>query len=491
MFGFTTTTNFRLIFAFGLVLFLFALVAILTLRSFRQVDDGTREIREIQRGVDASYKLALYVHRLSIHQSDLIWTRDYSRVERFADALENLNQQKDRLRIEAPGIPEGAWIERLDAITEDLGNLFFAELVPAVQADDRQRVEDVRHRSAEMARVVDDLSRRLRLSFERKIYDATEEAIAIGRRALVQTALIFVVAVLLSVSVSVYLGGSIVRPIQRLIEGTEVVSRGDFSREVPTPKSEDFRRLASSFNRMVRELRDREQQLIQAEKMASLGRLAAGVAHEINNPVGVILGYIKVMLRSLEPDHPQYDDFKTIEEEALQCKRIVEDLLHLARPARVKRARFDVREVVQEVLDTASRNRPMDDVKVSVEMPNDPVLGSGERAKIRQVVSNVVMNALEAMPNGGQLRVRAFTTDHGPARAAANGAIVVEIADTGIGVSEADLPHLFEPFFSTKPSGTGLGLSISYGIVKAHGGVIKVESKRNKGTKFRIQLPAA
>jgi signal transduction histidine kinase len=226
--------------------------------------------------------------------------------------------------------------------------------------------------------------------------------------------------------------------------------------------------------------------------MATVGRLAAGVAHEINNPIGVILGYVQVMLQQTKAGDSQHEDLKTLEEEALQCKRIVQDLLDLTRPMRIDAEVFDVREVIHEVVDRVHRQEAFGQVAMDIQLPPQPLLVSGDRAKIRQVVTNLVSNGVEAMPEGGKLTVRGYAcagSNSSPPGADGEFA-VIEVADTGCGITPENRNRLFEPFFSTKRNGTGLGLAISYGIVKAHNGFIDVESQPGRGTTFSVRLPA-
>lgn len=479
----------RLFVGFFVVLLIFAFVALVTLNSLQKMQEATGEIRELQKGLEAGFKMAADAHKLSVHQAYLTWTEDHSHVERFRSSLEQMNQFKERLRAEIATDEERVWMRRLDRATSEFANVFFTELVPAVRRHDEEKVESINRRSAELLDEITELCKKLSLGFEREIYEATGRAIRVGQNALRQTVGLFGFAVLVAIIAAFYLARSILDPVGELIRGTETISGGDLAHTIRVGRTDEFGQLADSFNRMTRELRSHQQQLIQAEKMASVGRLAAGVAHEINNPIGVILGYVKVMLAGKKPGDPQYEDLKTIEEEALQCKRIVQDLLDLSRPMKMDTEVFDLREVISDVVDRAEKQEPFGKVSVDVQLSSTPIQVTADRARLRQVVMNLVSNGTEAMPEGGKLTIRAYE------RTSTNGLpdktqlAVIEVADTGCGITPENRRHLFEPFFSTKKNGTGLGLAISYGIVKAHDGFIDLETQPGRGTTFTVGLP--
>ncbi|HOU53643.1 MAG TPA: [Fe-Fe] hydrogenase large subunit C-terminal domain-containing protein [Myxococcota bacterium] len=227
-----------------------------------------------------------------------------------------------------------------------------------------------------------------------------------------------------------------------------------------------------------------QEALVQAEKLASMGQLAAGIAHEVNNPLGVVLMYAHLLAEELPPDSPLAADLRLIAEQATRCKNIVSGLLNFARQNQVRLQPVDVRDLVQAALRGVRRS---DSVKVVVEDGACDPMAELDRDQVIQVLVNVLVNACEAMPQGGTLTVRI----DGDADW-----VVLEVEDTGVGIPQDHMGRIFTPFFTTKPMGrgTGLGLAVSYGIVKMHRGEIRVRSQADPtrgptGTTFTIRLP--
>ncbi len=227
-----------------------------------------------------------------------------------------------------------------------------------------------------------------------------------------------------------------------------------------------------------------EEQLIQTEKLTSLGLLAAGVAHEINTPLAVISNYIQMLARQLPGDDPRHKLIEKIVKQTFRASEIVNNLLNFSRTGAAEFTEVDLNVVVEETLSLVAH--PFRTARVNVirslqkQLPT--VLGSNNR--LQQVFLNLFMNARDAMPSGGMLEVRTASN---------NGYVEVEVTDTGIGIPRENLIRIFDPFFTTKSSGrgTGLGLSVSYGIIKEHAGKIDVRSTPGKGTSFRLEFPAA
>jgi signal transduction histidine kinase/CheY-like chemotaxis protein len=232
----------------------------------------------------------------------------------------------------------------------------------------------------------------------------------------------------------------------------------------------------------TQELRAAQEQLLQSEKLASIGQLAAGVAHEINNPMGVILGFAQGILKTLPEDDPLRRPLTTMEKESLRCKRIVQNLLDFARHSEPTPSPTNINELIDSFCDLVEHQTSLQNIKLV--KGYDPALPSimADPNQLQQVFINIMLNAHQAMPHGGTLRITTRTV---------GSELQVIFADTGTGIPAENIPNVFDPFFTTKEvgEGTGLGLSVSYGIVKAHGGDIEVESQVGKGTTFIIKLP--
>jgi len=227
-----------------------------------------------------------------------------------------------------------------------------------------------------------------------------------------------------------------------------------------------------------------EEQIAQADKLASIGQLSAGIAHEINNPLGIILGYTQLLIRNEKPNTEKYNDLKTIEKHVRNCKSIVEDLLNFARGSKPNEDVMRMEEAMEDVLNFIQQHAGLDNITVKKTYDAAVPEMLLDEKKIKQVFMNLIMNAKHAMGKEGTLVIATgFNPDEGN--------VFVKISDTGHGIEKKDLVRIFDPFFTTKPTGegTGLGLSVSYGIVKNHGGDILVESKAGKGSTFTVVLP--
>jgi signal transduction histidine kinase len=227
-----------------------------------------------------------------------------------------------------------------------------------------------------------------------------------------------------------------------------------------------------------------EEQLQISEKMASIGLLAAGVAHEVNTPLTGISSFVQMLMEGAEPEDPRTKVLEKIERQTFRAAKIVNGLLNLARPAQVESGPMDVNAVINDVLSLLEHQFRTSRIQVRKELAASPPIVQGIEYKLQQVFLNLFLNARDAMPRGGWLTV--------VTRAAGDSA-TIEIADTGLGIPPDQLSRIYDPFFTTKEigKGTGLGLSITYGIVQEHGGTITCESAVGQGTRFTLTLPLA
>ncbi|MDE3170398.1 MAG: PAS domain-containing protein [Acidobacteriota bacterium] len=227
-----------------------------------------------------------------------------------------------------------------------------------------------------------------------------------------------------------------------------------------------------------------EDQLVQTEKLTSLGLLAAGVAHEVNTPLAVISNYIQMLAKQIPAEDPRQKTIERIVKQTFRASEIVNNLLNFSRTGGAQAVEVDLNSIVEETLTLVQHPFKTAHITVAKKYtePLPPVLGSTTR--LQQVFLNLFMNARDAMPKGGMLEVRT---------AAFNGSVEIEVTDTGAGISPENLHRIFDPFFTTKATGrgTGLGLSVSYGIIKEHAGKVDVRSTPGKGTSFRLEFPVA
>ncbi|MEJ2209412.1 MAG: cache domain-containing protein [Anaerolineae bacterium] len=290
--------------------------------------------------------------------------------------------------------------------------------------------------------------------------------------------------ILLAILIAIPLAWSVSRPLSGLADATRRVSQGDWSVRAAEVGYREMRTLAESFNTMVQALEDTQEQLVQKEKLASVGQLAAGVAHEINNPLGSVLLYADIMRKETpDDDVQQREDLEMIIREATRCKTIVNDLLNFSRQNEVMAQETNLNRLLDEMAQEAEKQDLYQQIEIVTRLGADLPTIQADPLQLRQVFLNLMSNAAEAMPEGGTLTL---TTRRGPTP----GLVTVEVQDTGVGISEENMKKIFTPFFTTKPigKGTGLGLAIIYGIVKMHRGQISLQSQPGKGTTFTITL---
>jgi len=342
--------------------------------------------------------------------------------------------------------------------------------------------------------------------------DMDRELLAFRRASLSVTAL---AVLLLAAFFYVFAQRQVVRPVAALVQGTQRVARDQLDVEIRTDSRGELGLLAASFNDMTRSLRRLENELrhlmeglegqveertaelktahehlVRSEKLSSLGKLSASIAHEINNPLAGILTFAKLMIRTLEQGPPDDAARRTliknlalVQRETERCSAIVRNLLDFARERPLQLKEVDVNHVVEESLHLIANQIAMQGVTLERDLARVPPVAA-DYGQLRQAFVNIALNACEAMGKGGRLAVATRPVPDG-------GAVEISFADDGPGIPPEVMRKIFDPFFTTKEKGTGLGLSVVYGIVERHQGRVEVESVVGKGTRFTIRLPAA
>lgn len=283
---------------------------------------------------------------------------------------------------------------------------------------------------------------------------------------------------------------TISRPLQRITLAAVRVADGNYGTEVEGRQSNDeIGLLANSFNEMSRkmaddieQLRALNEQLTRTEKLAAMGTLAAGVAHEVNNPLAAISSLIQMMQAKQNLDDETSDRLRIIQTQIQRITQVTKDMMDFARVRPAAKSLISVNEISETALRLASFDKSFQRLQLNKEYAENLPKILVDSDQLQQVFLNLFLNARDAMPNGGELSIKTF-----------NGANSnkIEIADSGTGIEEKSLKQIFDPFFTTKPTGkgTGLGLAVCYGIITAHGGKIEVQSNNGNGTKFIIHLP--
>ena len=328
--------------------------------------------------------------------------------------------------------------------------------------------------------------------------------------------ILFAAITILTISaiIGLFIQRAVYRPVKELAEGTTKVAAGDFDYTIPSRSEDEIGQLAESFNKMTQrlkkadgkikaliknlekkveertaELKAAQYQLLQSEKLASIGKLSATIAHEINNPLNGILTYTKLIERKLaegalkEDEIPQFCSYLAImERETERCSSIVRNLLDFARQREPSlKPDVDINEVVEEALSLLANQIALQEIKLVKRFGQIPPI-MADPMQLRQAFFNVIINSCEAVQNGGLITI---TTTSSKKRKM----VKVDIADNGMGISEQELPKIFDPFYTSKEKGTGLGLSVVYGIINSHQGTVEVKSRVQKGTTVTISLP--
>ncbi len=341
----------------------------------------------------------------------------------------------------------------------------------------------------------------------------------------IQGAVILILLVM-TVTILLTLGfvNLVTKPIEQLASAAEKIAMGDLSLHTEINRDDEIGQLASSFDSMVdslkdsrheieeynrtleekiiertRELEEAQSQLIQTEKMAAVGQLSAGVAHELNNPLGGILGYSQYTLEKMnrqpfadvsEKDFETYKKhLRDIEAQTRRCKTIVQNLLKFSRSSsKIDKSDVDINASLLETICLIEHQLMMHKINMTTDFDEGVPIMQANSGMLQQVFTNIIINALHAMEEGGNLLI---SSRHSPGLGEFSGTIEVSFTDDGCGIPTEVQKNIFEPFFTTKAigKGTGLGLSVSYGIIREHGGEIKVESVEDCGTTFTIILP--
>lgn len=282
-----------------------------------------------------------------------------------------------------------------------------------------------------------------------------------------------------------FIGDHVLKPLQVLEKTTTQIAEGNFTPVELSPTRDEIRQLQAAFNRMVTELKNRQEQLVQSQKLSSIGTLASGIAHQVNNPLNNISTSAQLLKESLEDASSPHDlkMLDNIEKETVRARDIVRGLLDFSRRSELNLRRVYLLSVVQTAIRLASARLPAN-IRISANIPPDLQLNLDPQ-RMAEALLNIILNGIQAIGDNDGF-VRLSLTANAPDQK-----VILVIEDTGQGIPPEDLPHIFDPFFTRKPAGkgTGLGLSVGYGIIEECGGSISVDSRPGQGTRFFITLP--
>jgi two-component system NtrC family sensor kinase len=308
---------------------------------------------------------------------------------------------------------------------------------------------------------------------------------------------IIVAGMALAVGLGYILANKIMNPVHQLIKASQQVSEGSLTPEIGPISKDEIGVLQNTFRDMIESLKERdrhrraeaENRLIQSEKQASVGRLAAGVAHEINNPLTGVLTYTHMLLRRKDIEDDIRSDLETIAESTERVRKIVKGLLDFSRQIKLDKEPTEINRLVSSAISLMENQALVKGVSITFNPGENLPMLTLDRNQFQSVLLNMIINALDATEPGGTINI--YTATGLSASDTGHKGVEITIADTGCGIPADNLDKLFDPFFSTKEvgQGTGLGLSVSYGIIQRHGGTIRVQSELGKGSTFFIWIP--
>lgn len=311
-----------------------------------------------------------------------------------------------------------------------------------------------------------------------------------AKQLLKDLVLVGLVIILVAAIAGFVVSRRITRPLEHLSNAVRKIAKGDFDVNVAIKSSDEIGELATSFNDMAQELKEREASLkkaqhalLQSEKMAAIGTLSAGLAHEVKNPLSAVLGYAQLSKRKLTQPDALKGYLDTIETETRRCSEIIGNLMQFSRLEKGEHTLISVNDVIRKSVAIVDHQLSLKNVRISVELDEDLPAISGNANQLQQVLMNLMINAQQAIgDDGGKVGITSFFE---------NESVMIMVLDTGPGVDEDVAAKIFEPFYTTKAAGegTGLGLSVTYGIIKDHGGEISVERADCGGAQFVIELP--
>jgi two-component system NtrC family sensor kinase len=420
--------------------------------------------------------VATAIREQYVHIAHTIIAGDRSHLAHYGDWVQRVREGAGALRADVPD-SERWRLDRIESISRELDRLFRQQIVPAALAGDAMTIAEVHRRVEERVTIAAADADVVARSVEARMSSEHVSATQISYVA----AAVAVVGILALVTASVVftrkLRNAVLRPLRSLSDAARRIGAGDFGARVAVAAEGELGLVARAFDQMAQQLSEHQRRLIAAERMAAIGQLAAGVAHEINNPIAVIRGYLHTMIPEAAGNALKRE-LEILDEEAAACQRIAEDLVTYARPSDINRVDTDIGALL---IATGERFEASGESKGSrilvradhLELPVDPV-------RLRQVIQNLLRNAAQAAPQGAPVEVYGEATAN---------RYVVRVLDRGSGIPEELRARIFEPFLSGRINGTGLGLAVCSGILRAHGGAIAAHPRDGGGTELVVELP--
>ncbi len=467
----------RLAVGFGLVSLVATSMYLVLLILVAQVSGEIRDMRSRESAIRESLTLATAVREQYMHIAHWILERNGAHLGHEEDWGRTVRKGVEALRPLLSG-KEAAPLDTILENSRKMSEVVQASMIPEAEAGEWNLVRkahlELRDLSESAARAADVLAR----TFESRMVEDHVSATKATNLALLVGSLCLMLVLVLAFAFTSRLRQSVLQPLHRLVETAEEFGKGRFHRRAGTIGEGELQAVASAFDAMAEGIEQRERKLVENERMAAIGQLAAGVAHEINNPIAIIRGYLQTMKKEDIPDALR-QELDILDEEASHCQRIAEDLLTYVRNPGLERRTLEMgtflRKTVARFLETKEGKEARIVVRAEeTSIPADP-------GKLRQVLFNILLNACQVSADRPEIEILGESP---PA-----GGYEISILDRGPGVSPEDRARVFEPFFSRRGGGSGLGLSVCQGIITAHGGEMSLEERQGGGSIFRIRIP--
>lgn len=487
-----------------------AVIGGISFYAFRDLAQVNRQFREISRSLEAVRDLEAAVARAVTPLGGFLLHSTPAEDQRFAFLMKGIEARLESCADAAchgtsrqPREMAQSLVPYIQGIRSQASTIFTA--TDSRRAADKLRLfREINQQSEEASTRLQRMSSALLLRVE-SLQRKSQE---VSRRAISLIVASITLVVVLAVLMAYFISRRLLRPVQALLVGTRHVTEGDMRYRVAIVERDEIGELAQSFNAMAQEiqeyrgrlermvqaksaeLKQAQDSLLQSEKLASIGLLASGVAHELNNPLTSILMNINLLMEEVEDRPDLHRELKRISDDTLRCQRIIDELRDFSRQHELAISPSDINGVVQEALGLIDHQLKLQGITLSQEFcPRAPPIPC-DPDRIQQVLMNVFVNAIQAMPQGGRLTV---------STALQEGLAEIAVRDSGPGIPRQIRGKIFDPFFTTKSGGTGLGLSIAYRIMDEHGGRVEIESlteeeigpgrEETSGTTVRLLLP--
>jgi len=467
----------RLAISFALVSIVSVAMCGMLIALIGQVSGLVANMRTGETAIRESLVFATSIREQYIHQAHWIIEQDPHHLEHYQEWVEGLWRGGEKLQTLVP--ESERW--RVTQVIEDshaLDEVFKDFLVPAMNRGDRTGVVKYHKQADELTQRATKQADFIARSVEQRMAMDHTSATRMTRVGLLTGATCVFLVLSLSAVFTIRLRRAVLNPLEVLSAAARRFGSGDFESRVGPVGEGELRAVATAFDRMAEELEARERRLIESERMAAIGQLAAGVAHEVNNPIQVIRGYLKTMTPDSPPDVLE-EELRILDEEAAACQRIADDLLAFARAPDLHRGQVNMERLLGESVRRFAETSAGSNQRVHVTAePGEAVADAG---RLRQVIRNLLLNAAQFSERDQPIEVTG--------RRVGEQGYDIAISDTGPGIAPEDRGKIFEPFYTKRSGGSGLGLPVCMSIVHAHGGTISAENNPDGGCTFRVRLP--